>query len=151
MNLDTLYIPARGEDYKMARFELDRLFGLALTDDRFFRHLRERPQQAMLQFDLTEPEAQAVLSIAPKASSVQDLATQLDSWMTSNTLVAALRPVLEPATTEHRLPRYGLVQNHEGHPYTLFPEIVGISAHDKEQGLCLKVSDCIAPNQAHIV
>ena len=111
----------------MARFELDRLFGLALTDDRFFRHLCERPHQAMLQFDLTEPEAQAVLSIAPRASSVQDLATQLDAWMTSNALAAALRPVLESATAQHRLPRYDLSQSREGRPYALNHEAMHIN------------------------
>ena len=146
MNQDTQYISARGEDYNMARFELDRLFGLALTDDRFFQHLCERPHQATLQFDLTEPEAQAVISIAPTASSVQDLATQLDSWMTSNALAAALRPVIEPAAARQRLPRYGLSQNREGYPYTLYPETVEITTQDKEQELCLKVSEYIARN-----
>ena len=130
----------------MAKYELDRLFGLAMTDDRFFRHLCERPHQAMLQFDLTEPEAQAVLSIAPGARSIQDLAVQLDSWMTNNALAAALQPVLEPATTRHRLPRYSLGRSREGHPYTLDQEAVPITSQEKEQGLCLKLSEYVAPN-----
>ena len=130
----------------MARFELDRLFGMALTDDRFFRQLRERPRQAMQKFDLTEPEAQAVLSIAPRASSVQDLAAQLDLWMTSNALAAALRPVLEPATIQHHLPRHDLSHNYGRRTYALDHRPVHITTYDKEQGLCLTLSEYIARN-----
>jgi hypothetical protein len=130
----------------MARFELDRLFGLALTDDRFFRHLCERPHQAMLQFDLTEPETQAVLNIAPKATSVQELATQLDSWMTSNALTAALRPVLEPATAELRLSAFDPNPDRQGYPHLFGQETIHITTQGKEQGLCLKLSEYIAQN-----
>jgi hypothetical protein len=80
----------------MARFELDRLFGQALTDARFFRQLQERPQEAVVQFQLTESEVRAVLEIAPAVSSVQDLAIQLDSWMTRDVSVV-------PVGTEERL------------------------------------------------
>jgi hypothetical protein len=65
----------------MGKFELDRLFGMALTDARFFQHLREQPHKAVAQFGLTEQEAQAVLDVAPIASSVEDLAVRLDSWI----------------------------------------------------------------------
>jgi hypothetical protein len=71
----------RGVYKKMARFELDRLFGWALTDSRFFRQLRDDPYRAMAEFDLTSEEKQAVLSIAPGVRSVEDLAMQLDAWM----------------------------------------------------------------------
>jgi hypothetical protein len=69
---------------KMARFELDRLFGWALTDSRFFQQLRDEPYRALAGFDLTEEETQAVLSIAPFAYSIEDLAMQLDAWMASS-------------------------------------------------------------------
>jgi len=81
----------------MARFELDRLFGLALTDTHFFRQLREHPQEAVARFQLTELEVRAVLDIAPAVTSIQDLATQLDSWMTSDV------PAIVPVGTEERL------------------------------------------------
>jgi hypothetical protein len=63
-------------------YELDRLFGTALTDDRFFAQLKVQPYQAVAQFGLTESEARAVAHIAPAATSVEDFAVQLDSWMT---------------------------------------------------------------------
>ena len=66
----------------MTRFELDRLFGMAFTDARFFDHLKKHPQKVIERFELTESEAQAVLRIAPVARSTEDLALQLDSWMT---------------------------------------------------------------------
>jgi hypothetical protein len=71
-----------GGSQTMDRYELDRLFGMALTDARFFQHLREQPLRAMAQFQLTEPETRAVLDIAPVAASVGELATRLDQWMT---------------------------------------------------------------------
>jgi hypothetical protein len=55
---------------------------MALTDTRFFQHLREQPLRAMAQFELTEPETRAVLDIAPVAASVEDLTIRLDQWMT---------------------------------------------------------------------
>jgi hypothetical protein len=67
---------------EMKKYELDRLFGLALTDARFFQHLREEPEKAIARFALTESETRAVLEIAPNANSIEDLAVQLDSWMT---------------------------------------------------------------------
>jgi hypothetical protein len=66
------------------RLELDRLFGWALTDSRFFRQLSEEPYRAIAEFDLTEAEKQAVLRIAPLARSVEDLAMRLDAWMTGS-------------------------------------------------------------------
>ena len=70
-----------GESRTMVDYELDRLFGLALTDARFFQHLKEEPHHAVAQFALTDSEARAVADIAPAVSTVQDLATQLDRWM----------------------------------------------------------------------
>lgn len=70
-----------GESHNMVKFELDRLFGLALTDARFFQHLRARPHHAVAQFALTDLEAKAVVDIAPAANTVEDLATRLDCWM----------------------------------------------------------------------
>ncbi len=71
-----------GGSQTMDRYELDRLFGMALTDTRFFQDLREQPLRAMAQFELTEPETRAVLDIAPVVASVEDLAIRLDQWMT---------------------------------------------------------------------
>jgi hypothetical protein len=71
-----------GVTRNMAKFELDRLFGRALTDARFFRQLRDKPHQAVAQFSLTDLEARAVIDIAPGAATIEDLAIQLDRWMT---------------------------------------------------------------------
>ena len=65
----------------MADYTLDRLFGLALTDARFFRELRENTPEAITQFDLSAPEEHAVLCIAPIVRSIEELAKRLDSWM----------------------------------------------------------------------
>lgn len=73
----------------MASFELDRLFGLALTDARFFHRLRELPGSVVSQFRLSGPEVQAVMAIAPQVSSTKDLALRLDAWMSQ---VAAGQP-----------------------------------------------------------
>jgi len=73
----------------MADYELDRLFGMALTDVRFFQHLRERPHQAVAEFALTESETRAVMHIAPVARTIEDLAEQLDTWMTQREPVPA--------------------------------------------------------------
>jgi hypothetical protein len=91
----TIYMTSeqyRGAPKAMKGFELDRLFGLALTDSRFFQRLRQRPQEIVTQFSLTESEVMAVLDIAPAASSVEDLAVQLDLWMTSNATTLVLAP-----------------------------------------------------------
>jgi hypothetical protein len=84
-----------GAPKAMEQFELDRLFGLALTDARFFQKLRQRPQDVVTQFSLTESEARAVLEIAPTAGSVEDLAAQLDSWMISNVETTSQVPLEE--------------------------------------------------------
>ena len=97
MNQNMHYTMDRGEPRTMETFELDRLFGLALTDARFFRQLREHPYQAVAQFELTEPETRAVVYIAPRAKSVQELAVQLDSWMTDQVPYDAGARVEEPA------------------------------------------------------
>jgi hypothetical protein len=81
-----------GGHRNMERFELDRLFGMALTDARFFDHLKKYPHKVIERFELTESEAQAVLRIAPAARSTEDLALQLDSWMTE-----AASPAVEPS------------------------------------------------------
>jgi hypothetical protein len=90
----------------MSRFELDRLFGTALTDARFFQHLRERPDQAVARFRLTESEARAVIDMAPAANSIEELAISLDSWMArresgaAETHVGAQPAQLEPAAPQ---------------------------------------------------
>jgi hypothetical protein len=128
-------------------FELDRLFGLALTDAHFFHRLRQRPQEIVAQFSLTASEAMAVLDIAPAASSVEELAVQLDLWMTSN----APAPVRAPS--EERLIR---VDTFAQRPVLSRDPLVGVAersgAHlphqdraraarrDDEHTLCLKVN-----------
>ena len=79
----------------MDSFELDRLFGLALTDARFFRGLKERPHHAVAQFDLTDLEAKAVVDIAPVVNTVEDLAVRLDRWMTQQEQ-GLFEPLSEP-------------------------------------------------------
>jgi hypothetical protein len=124
----------------MTRFELDRLFGLALTDARFFRQLRECPSQAIMRFDLTESEARAVLDIAPEIDSVQELAMQLDLWMTSSEGAVTQESMLAPALALHRLPLSGVGSHPEGYPYTHTPHTI----QEKERGICLTLSEYIA-------
>jgi hypothetical protein len=96
----------RGESGQMSEFELDRLFGTALTDARFFQHLRERPDQAIARFRLTASEARAVVDMAPAANSIEELAISLDSWRARQESEAAgthvgTRPAqLEPAAPQ---------------------------------------------------
>lgn len=90
MNTNIKHLPQNwGESQTMTSFELDRLFGMALTDARFFQRLRDEPRQAVAQFALTDSEAVAVMHIAPTSRSIEDLATELDSWMTQRELEPA--------------------------------------------------------------
>jgi hypothetical protein len=70
----------RGRPLGMQTFRLDQLFGLALTDARFFRQLREVPKAALAQFDLTESEERAILDIAASVNSIEELAMRLEHW-----------------------------------------------------------------------
>lgn len=93
-------------------FQLDRLFGLALTDTRFFRQLREHPKQAAARFELTEPEMRAVVNIAPAVRSIEDLALQLDSWITSDAPSAVPAFAKEPlAEYEYAVPHSSLASD----------------------------------------
>ncbi len=121
---------ARGEYKSMARFELDRLFGLALTDSRFFRQLRERPAVAGAQFELTESEEQAVLNIAPSADSIQQLALQLDVWMTGD--------VAEPVPNFDPTRQRASVSNHR---YTHSHDAAPANTKDDKTEICLTLSE----------
>ena len=99
MNQSTSFI-TRGENTSMQNYEIDRLFGQAVTDRRFFRQLCERPHQVLPQFELDELEAEAVLGIALQVSTVGELADRLDAWMmqrTAETRVAIPVPQTSPA------------------------------------------------------
>ena len=124
----------------MAKFELDRLFGLALTDARFFRLLRERPRQAIVQFDLTDSETQAVLHMAPEIGSIQEFAMRLDSWMTSSAGIVCYEPAPNPALALHRLALLDLDRHPEGRPHTHTPDAI----QKDEQGICLTLSEFVA-------
>jgi hypothetical protein len=124
----------------MAKFEIDRLFGLALTDARFFRLLRERPHQAIVQFDLTDSETQAVLHIAPEIGSIQEFAMRLDSWMTSNAGAVCYEPAPNPALALHRLSLLDLDRHPEERPYTHTPDTI----QEKERGICLTLNEYVA-------
>jgi len=123
----------------MARFELDRLFGLALTDARFFRLLRERPRQAIVQFDLSDSETQAVLHIAPAIGSIQELAMQLDSWMTSSAGTVCYEPAPDPAWALPRLSLLDPDRHPEGRPYTRTPDTI----QENERGICLALNEYV--------
>jgi hypothetical protein len=140
MKQNTRHISRGGEYKNMIRFELDRLFGLALTDARFFRQLRECPGQAIMRFDLTESEARAVLDIAPEIKSIHELAVQLDLWMTRTEGTVTQEPMLAPAPALHHLPLPGLGRHPEERPYTHTPDTI----QEKEQGICLTLSEYIA-------
>jgi len=132
----------------MRRFELDRLFGLALTDSRFYRQLREDPYRVVAEFDLTEQETQAVLRIVPLSRSIEDLAMRLDAWMTgieqdAVTMAPAERSQAE-APVRGRLPLASRAE-YEGHalgrriPHRRAPVTIG----DDEQRVCLTLSERI--------
>jgi hypothetical protein len=114
----------------MARFELDRLFGLALTDSRFFRQLRECPAVAVAQFELTESEEQAVLSIAPTADSIQQLALQLDLWMTGD--VTKQIPNLDPVRQRGTIASHRYTPSHDAAP---------VNIKDDKSEICLTLSE----------
>lgn len=135
-----------GEYRKMVRFELDRLFGWALTDSRFFRQLRDDPYRAIAEFDLTEEETQAVLSIAPFARSTEDLAMQLDAWMTgSETDAVTVRPAERTTAAGPVLGRLPLASRtgHERHaPGQRFPNRRAlVHSGDDEQRVCLTLNE----------
>jgi hypothetical protein len=138
----------------MESFELDRLFGLALTDARFFRQLREHPYQAVAQFELTEPETQAVVHIAPRINSTQELAVQLDSWMTSQVLRDADVRVEEPVFVGNArlhpvaMPGEGRARSRrKGHPYAHHAQDTEqASTRDGKRGLCLTVNHLVSPS-----
>lgn len=124
----------------MQNYEIDRLFGQAITDRRFFRQLCEQPHQVLAQFELDELETQAVLGIALQVSTVGELADQLDAWMmqrTSETTAAMPIPQTSP-----RLPSLSL-----SHHVDLEPQRVQQHAHQtrtthtlqrNEQTICLR-------------
>jgi hypothetical protein len=128
-----------GRKTTMARFELDRLFGLALTDARFYNQLRDRPHHAISQFQLTEPETEAVISIAPTTNSIQELALRLDSWMTGTAKSTVAEQSLHPIALGDQV---GLDSHHQKSHYTRTHH--SLTHQDNEQGLCLTLSESIA-------
>jgi hypothetical protein len=144
----------RGGSYReTSGFELDRLFGLALTDARFFRQLREHPYQAVSRFDLTETEARAVLRIAPSARSIQELALELDAWMTDNTPEAVPVVSREPAwANRSTLRRPGPlvpVGRERRPPHDTLPpyaQMLPVESQDGGQRICLQLSECLSQN-----
>jgi hypothetical protein len=130
----------------MARFELDRLFGWALTDSRFFQQLREDPYRATAEFGLTEEEKQAVLSIAPFVRSVADLAMQLDAWMTGSerdavTVVPAER-TMSAGRVLGRLPLASRTEHERHAPGQRLPNRGALAPNgDDEQRVCLTLSE----------
>jgi hypothetical protein len=132
----------------MRRFELDRLFGLALTDSRFYRQLREDPFGAVAEFDLTEEETQAVLRIVPLSQSVRELAMRLDAWMTGVEQEAVTTVPTQPSparATVRKRPLLTSRAEHERHalgwrsPHRRALAPIG----DDEQRVCLTLSERI--------
>jgi hypothetical protein len=140
---------ADGGDFReMRRYELDRLFGLALTDSCFYRQLRADPYRAIAEFDLTQEEKQAVLCIVPLALSIGDLAMRLDAWMTGIEQEAATVAPAErsqaQAPVRKRMPLTPRAE-HERHalgqrlPRRRAPVPIG----DDEQRVCLILNERI--------
>lgn len=128
----------------MARYELDRLFGLALTDARFFRQLCEQPYQAVAQFELTESETQAVARIAPGVATIQELALQLDAW-TTGTVIDTPERTLEPAPVLCALPISDRPDgSHREQLHAYRPTSLGVTSRQDEQSLCLKASQYVS-------
>lgn len=131
----------------MERFELDRLFGLALTDARFFRQLHEHPHQAVSQFELTDSETRAVVSIAPAVSTIQELAVQFDVWMTGNIVevvampVAKRMPEMDPVLHQLSLSDQKSLDGHKRqHTYSYNPNTAQVARQD-EQRICLRQNE----------
>ncbi|MFN2156822.1 MAG: hypothetical protein ACK2UX_16430, partial [Anaerolineae bacterium] len=129
-----------------ARRILDRLFGYALTDSRFLRQLCDDPYRAIAEFDLSEEETQAVLSIAPFARSTEDLAMQLDAWMTGSERDAVtVRPAERATAAGPVLGRLPLASRtgHERHaPGQRFPNRRAlVHSGDSEQRVCLTLNE----------
>jgi len=135
-----------GEHREMRRFELDRLFGLAMTDSRFYRQLREDPYRVVAEFDLSEEETQAVLCIVPLAHSIRDLAMRLDAWMTGMEQEAAMVAPAERSEAETTVRRHlPLMTRAEDerhapgrrYPHRRTPAPIG----DDEQRVCLTLRE----------
>lgn len=130
----------------MARFELDRLFGWALTDSRFLRQLRDDPYRAIAEFDLTEEEKQAVLNIAPCARSIEDLAMQLDAWMVGSdrdaVTVAPAERTMAAGRVLGRLPLASRTEHERHAPGQRLPNRRAlVHSGDDEQRVCLTLSE----------
>jgi hypothetical protein len=152
MNQTNYHIPKGGEHRNMERYELDRLFGLALTDARFFRQLREHPYHAVSQFELTDSETRAVVSIAPAVSTIQELAVQLDVWMTGNVVEVAAMPVAErisevdPVLHQMALSDQKRLDGHrQSRGLSYNPDTAQLAQQD-EQRICLNQSELIFRN-----
>ena len=133
----------------MQNYEIDRLFGQAVTDRRFFRQLCEQPHQALTQFELDELETQAVLGIALQVSTVGELAAQLDAWMmqrTTETNVAM--PILQ---TSPGLQSLSLAQHADldppqrVHQRTYRPKTASTPRRN-EQTICLRLREYASPS-----
>ena len=150
MNQSAPFITTGGRYDNMMGFELDKLFGLALTDARFFRELREHPYQAVAQFELTEPEEQAVLHIAPRVESIQELALRLDAWMAENTASPVKAPA-EVLILDARLRVHQMWISHrmdrdasQTSDLYLHQDSTQIETGKDEQRICLKLNEYIS-------
>lgn len=128
----------------MQNYEIDRLFGQAITDRRFFRQLCEQPHQVLTQFELDEFETQAVLGIALQVSTVTELAAQLDAWMTQHTAdktVAVSMPQTSPEMQSLSLSQHmDLDPPHQVHQHTYQPKTAPTPRRN-EQTICLRLRE----------
>ena len=133
----------------MENYEIDRLFGQAATDQRFFRQLCEQPHQVLTQFELDEFEAQAVSGIALQVSSVGELAIQLDAWMmqrTTETSVAMPISHTSPGLQNLSLSHHAdLDPPQRVHQRTHQPKTEPTSRRN-EQTICLKLREYVSPS-----
>ncbi len=144
MNQSTSYIMTKGGNNSMQNYEIDRLFGQAVTDRRFFRQLCEQPHQILTQFELDELETQAVLGIALQVSTVGELAAQLDAWMTQRTKetnVAMSISQTSPGLQSQSLSQHAeLDPPQRVHEHT-YQSKTAPSSRRNEQRICLKLRE----------
>jgi len=133
----------------MENYEIDRLFGQAVTDQRFFRQLCEQPHQVLTQFELDELETQAVSGIALQVSTVGELATQLDAWMTqraTETSVAMPLTHTSPGLQNLSLSRHAdLDPPQRVYQHTYQPKTEPTPRRN-EQTICLRLREYVSPS-----
>lgn len=73
----------------MAHEALQAVIGMGIVDADFRRSLLEKSGRVLAEFDLTDEEAAAVMSI--QATTFQGFAGELHNWITRNSVLVPVR------------------------------------------------------------